>query len=175
MTSRMLDGLGLMLSGDWYRGLEQTMPKGVSDAMKAYRISNEGLTRRNGDVVLPASEISTMDSLFQAIGISPVQQTVTYERQNTVKALTQNFQARTTEIKNQYAKADRQGDLEAKTQAREDWKKLQDARVRNGLDRKPLSDLLKAPAEQRKREKETAGGIPYTKATKKLAQQYSEI
>lgn len=175
MTTRMIDGLGLMLSGDWYRGLEQTVPKGVSDAMKAYRISNEGLTRRNGDVVLPASEISIMDSLFQAIGVSPVQQTVTYERQNAVKALTQNFQDRTTEIKNQYTKADRSQDLDAKAEAREAWKKLQDARVRNGLERKPLSDLLKAPAEQRKREKETAGGVQYTKATKKLAQQYSEI
>lgn len=175
MTSRMIDGLGLMLGGDWYRGLEQTMPKGVADAMKAYRIANEGLTRRNGDIILPASEISTMDSLFQAIGISPVQQTVTYERQNTVKALTQNFQDRTTEIKNQYTKADRAQDAEAKAQAREAWTKLQDARVRNGLQRKPLSDLLKAPAEQRKREKETAGGVQYTKATKKLAQQYSEI
>ena len=175
MVSRMVDGLGLMLSGDWYRGIEQTMPKGVSDAMKAYRIANEGLTRRNGDVVLPASEVSTMDSLFQAIGISPVQQTVTYERQNAVKALTQNFQDRTTELKNQYTKAERQGDLDAKAKARDEWKNLQDARVRNGLERKPLSDLLKAPAEQRKREKETVGGIPYTKATKKLAQQYAEI
>ena len=175
MVSRMIDGLGLMLSGDWYRGLEQTMPKGVSDAMKAYRIANEGMTRRNGDVLIPASEISTMDSIFQGLGVSPVQQTVTYERTNAVKALTENFQARTTEIKNQYTKADRNQDLEAKAEAREAWKKLQDARVRNGLERKPLSDLLKAPAEQRKREKETAGGVQYTKATKKLAQQYSEI
>jgi hypothetical protein len=175
MTSRMIDGLGLMLSGDWYRGIEQTMPKGVSDAMKAWRYANDGVTRRNGDVVIPASEISAWEATMQAMGITPVQVTTTYERQNTVKALTQNFQARTTEIKNQYAKADRQGDVEAKTQAREDWKKLQDARVRNGLERKPLSDLLKAPAEQRKREKETVGGIPYTKATRKLAQQYSEI
>jgi hypothetical protein len=175
MTSRMVDGLGLMAGGDWYRGIEQTMPKGVSDAMKAYRIANEGLTRRNGDVVLPASEVSAMDSLFQAIGISPVQQTVTYERQNAVKTLTDTFQARTTEIKNQYVKAERQNDTEAKAQARAEWNKLQEAKARNGVPRAPLSNLLKAPAEQRKRERETVGGIPYNKATKNLAKQYSEI
>jgi hypothetical protein len=175
MTSRMVDGLGLMLGGDWYRGMEQTMPKGVSDAMKAWRIANEGMTRRNGDIILPASEISTMDSLFQAIGISPVQQTVTYERQNTVKALTDTFQARTTELKNQYTKAVRNGDTAGMNAARESWVKLQAAKAKNGLPRKPLSDLLKAPADQRKRERETVGGIPYTKATKNLAKQYSEI
>jgi len=150
------------------------MPKGVSDAMKAWRIANEGMTRRNGDIILPASEISTMDSLFQAIGISPVQQTVTYERQNTVKALTDTFQARTTELKNQYTKAVRNGDTAGMNAARESWVKLQAAKAKNGLPRKPLSDLLKAPADQRKRERETVGGIPYTKATKKLAQQYAE-
>jgi hypothetical protein len=174
MTSRMIDGVGLMLSGDWYRGLEQTLPKGVGDAIKAYRISQDGMTRRNGDVLLPASEISTIESILQGLGISSVQQNVVYERTNAVKALTQNFQERTTKLKNQYTKADRQGDMDAKAKAREEWKSLQDARVRNGLERKPLSDLLKAPSEQRKREKETVGGIQYTKATKKLAQQYAE-
>jgi hypothetical protein len=174
MTSRMVDGLGLMLSGDWYRGIEQTMPKGISDAMKAYRIADEGLTRRNGDVVLPASEVSTMDSLFQAIGISPVQQTTTYERQNAVKELTKTFQDRTTELKNQYTKAVRNGDNAAMAAARESWTKLQAAKAKNGLQRKPLSDLLKAPAEQRKRERDTVDGVQYTKATKKLAQQYAE-
>jgi hypothetical protein len=175
MTSRMVDGVGLMMGGDWYRGMEQTMPKGISDAMKAYRIANEGMTRRNGDVVLPANEVSAMDSLFQAIGISPVQQTVAYERQNVVKSLTQNFQARTTEIKNQYAKAVRNGDNAGMSQARDAWVKLQAAKAKNGLPRKPLSDLLKAPSEQRKRERETAGGVPYTNATRKLVQQYSEV
>lgn len=175
MTSRMVDGLGLMVSGDWYRGLEQTMPKGVSDAMKAYRIFDEGMTRRNGDVVLPASEVSAMDSLFQAIGISPVKQTVTYERQNAVKALTQNFQDRTTELKNRYTKADRRNDNAAKAEIRAEWNKLQEAKARNGVPRTPLSNLLKAPMEQRKRERETVGGIPYNKATRNLAKQYSEI
>jgi hypothetical protein len=33
------------------------------------------------------------------------------------------------------------------------------------------SDLLKAPAEQRKREKMTVGGVQYTKGTRKLAEE----
>lgn len=171
MTTRMLDGLGLMMSGDWYRGIEQTMPKGISDAMKAYRVATEGMTRRNGDIILPPDEVSGMDTLFQAIGVQPVKQSVTYERQNLMKETTQNFTERTTKIKNDYVKAARAGDTEAQAEAREAWKKLQDVKRREGVNVSPLSDLLKAPAEQRKREKMTIGGVQYTKGTKKLAEE----
>jgi len=171
MTSRMIDGLLLMSSGDWYRGLEMTMPKGVSDAMKAYRVANEGMTRRNGDIILPPDEVSALDTLFQAIGVQPVEQTVTYERQNLMKATTQNFTERTTRIKNDYVKAARAGDTEGQAEAREAWKKLQDVKRREGVNVSPLSDLLKAPAEQRKREKMTVGGVQYTKGTRKLAEE----
>jgi hypothetical protein len=171
MVSRMIDGLGLMMSGDWHRGLEQTMPKGVSDAMKAYRIANEGMTRRNGDIILPPDEVSAMDTLFQAIGVQPVKQTVTYERQTLMKETTQNFTERTTKIKNDYVKAAREGDSEAQGEAREAWKALQEAKKRNGVNTTPLSELLRAPAEQKKREKMTVGGVQYTKGTRKLAEE----
>ena len=174
MASRMIDGLLLMSSGDWYRGIEMTMPKGVSDAMKAYRIANEGMTRRNGDIVLPPDEVSSLDTVFQAIGIQPVKQTVTYERQTLMKETTQNFTERTTKIKNDYVKAARAGDTEAQAEAREAWKKLQDVKRREGVNVSPLSDLLKAPAEQRKREKMTVGGVQYTKGTRKLAEEIAE-
>lgn len=171
MTSRMLDGLGLMLGGNWERGLEQTMPKGISDAMKAYRIANEGMTRRNGDVILPPDEVSGMDTFFQAIGVQPVKQAVAYERQTLMKETMQNFHDRTVKIKNDYVKATREGDSEAQGIAREAWTKLQQVKKQEGVNTTPLSELLKAPAEQRKREKMTMGGVQYTKGTKKLAEE----
>ena len=171
MTSRMIDGLGLMLSGDYQRGLEQTMPKGVSDAMKAYRIANDGMTRRNGDIILPPDEVSTMDALFQAIGVQPVKQTVAYERQTDMKETTENFTERATKIKNDYVKAARKGDTEAQGKAREAWTNLQAAKQRNGVKSSPLSDLMRAPAEQAKRERMTIGGVQYTANTRQLAEE----
>jgi len=171
MATRMIDGLGLMMSGDWYRGIEQTMPKGVSDAMKAYRIANEGLTRRNGDIILPPEEVSSLDTILQGLGIEPVKQAVVYERQNLMKETTKNFVDRTTRIKNDYIKATRAGDSEAQGQAREAWQKLQAVKKENGVNTSPLSELLKAPAEQKKREKMTVGGVQYTKGTRKLAEE----
>jgi hypothetical protein len=170
MTSRVADGMLLMLNGDYYKGIERVMPKGVSDALKAGRQATEGMTRRNGDVVLPESEISAISSVLTGLGVPSVQQSVTYERQNRMRDITENFQERTTRIKNDYAKAVRQKDTAAMQQAREAWTKLQQARQRNGLTPQPVSNLLKAPQEQAQREKRTVGGVQYREGQRKLAE-----
>jgi hypothetical protein len=170
MTSRVADGLILMSKGDYYKGLERVMPKGVSDALKAGRQATEGMTRRNGDVVLPESEIGAVETVLTGLGVPSVQQTVTYERQNRMRDLTKNFQDRTTRIKNDYAQAVRQKDTAAMQDAREAWTKLQQARQRNGLTPQPVSNLLKAPQEQAQREKRTVGGVQYREGQRKLAE-----
>jgi len=174
MTSRVIDGLGLIASGDYYKGVERTMPKGVSDALKAGRQAAEGMTRRNGDVILPNSEISALDTVFTALGVPVVQQAVTYERQNRMRDVTKNFTERTTRIKNDYTKAVREKDTAAMAEARTEWTKLQQARQRNGLKPQPVSTLLKAPQEQREREKRTVGGVAYREGERKLAESIVE-
>ncbi len=170
MSSRVIDGLGLIASGDYYKGVERTMPKGVSDALKAGRQAAEGMTRRNGDVILPDSEIGAIDTVLTALGVPAVKQAVTYERQNRMRDITENFNDRTTRIKNDYAKAVREKDIEGMAEARAAWTKLQQARQRNGLKPQPVSNLLKAPQEQKAREQRTVGGVAYREGQKKLAE-----
>jgi hypothetical protein len=174
MIVRGLDGAQLMLSGDFYKGFELLMPKGISDAMKAYRIADEGMTRRNGDVILPPDEVDSLDAVWQALGIAPVKQTVVYEKRQRFQDMTSNFTDRTTRIKNNYVAAMRKGDTAAAAEAREAWKKLQDAKVKNGLKRSPLSDLLKAPREQQKRERNTRDGIQFNRSTQRAAEEIAE-
>lgn len=170
MTSRVIDGLGLIASGDYYKGIERTMPKGVSDALKAGRQGAEGMTRRNGDVVLPDSEVSALDTVWTAMGLPAVKQAVTYERQNRMRDVTENFNDRTTRVKNDYAKAVREQDTQAMAEARAAWTKLQQTRQRNGLQPQPVSALLKAPQEQKAREKRTVEGVAYRQGQRKLAE-----
>ena len=170
MTSRIIDGLNLIANGDYYKGVERVMPKGVSDALKAGRQAAEGMTRRNGDVVLPDSEINALDTVFTALGVPAVKQAVTYERQNRMRDITENFNDRTTRIKNDYTKAARERDTAAMAEARTAWTKLQQARQRNGLTAQPVSNLLKAPQEQRAREQRTVGGVQYREGQRKLAE-----
>lgn len=170
MTSRVIDGLGLIASGDYYKGIERTMPKGVSDALKAGRQGAEGMTRRNGDVVLPDSEVSALDTVWTAMGLPAVKQAVTYERQNRMRDVTENFNDRTTRVKNDYAKAVREQDTQGMAEARAAWTKLQQTRQRNGLTPQPVSALLKAPQEQKAREKRTVEGVAYREGQRKLAE-----
>jgi hypothetical protein len=156
MTARMLDGLGQMINGDVYRGLEMTLPKGVGDMLKAGRIAGEGLTRRNGDVLLPKEDVSAVQALWSAMGIPAPSIAETYQRKQYATDLEQSMQERSTKLKNQYAKAYRAGDSETMAKTREQWKSLQEARKRNEMKAQPLSTLLKAPQEQLKREKKIA-------------------
>jgi len=174
MSSRIIDGLGLILDGDYYKGVERVMPKGVSDALKAGRQAAEGMTRRNGDVVLPDSEIGAIDTVLTGLGVPAVKQAVTYERQNRMRDITENFNDRTKRIKNDYAKAVREKDTQGMAEARAAWTKLQQTRQRNGLQSQPVSALLKAPQEQKAREQRTVGGVQYREGQRKLAESIAE-
>jgi hypothetical protein len=135
----------------------------LGDVLKAGRETTEGMTRRNGDLMLSPEEISYWETLWQGLGVQSVQKSVVYEQQQRVRNMDDNFQERTTRVKNDYAKAVRQKDTEAMAEARQAWTKLQEARVRNGYTKQPMSSLLKAPQEQSKREKNTAGGVAFNK------------
>jgi hypothetical protein len=132
------------------------------------------MTRRNGDVILPDSEIGAIETVLTGLGVPSAKQSVTYERQNRMRDITENFQDRTTRVKNDYAKAVREKDTAAMAEARTAWTKLQQARQRNGLTPQPMSNLLKAPQEQAQREKRTVGGVQYREGQRKLAESVAE-
>lgn len=175
VANRLFDGLGMALSGDWLRGLEYMLPKGLGDALKAARIQGEGMTRRNGDVILPSDEVSLVESIIQGIGFLPADQAVVYERRNRSYEMDNTMQNRSRQIKQQYAKAVKEGDADAKAEARQAWTKLQEARRRNGYTVQPLSELLKAPQEQSKRERNTVGGVQFNRNTQGFAQQNAAV
>ena len=104
------------------------------------------------------------------MGLPAVKQAVTYERQNRMRDVTENFNDRTTRVKNDYAKAVREQDTQAMAEARAAWTKLQQTRQRNGLQPQPVSALLKAPQEQKAREKRTVEGVAYRQGQQKLAE-----
>lgn len=169
MVARVADGLGQMLGGEWYKGIEQVLPKGLGDAAKAYRISTQGMSRRNGDVVLPADEVSAWEATVQALGIQPVQQSVVMERQQNTLEMNQFYQDRSTKIKAEYVKAMRAGESTAEVRAA--WNKLQEARVKNGYSRQPMSELLRAPQSQAKRAAQTVNGVQFNKTNKRFVEE----
>jgi hypothetical protein len=169
LAQRFADGLKLIGSGEYQRGLEKLAPKGVSDAMKAVRENDEGVTRLNGDVLVPADEIAAWESTAKFFGVPVTSDTkrrfltdVKFEEEKA-------FKDKAAKLKNQYTKARREG--EDTTAIRDKWTKLQDERVSEGFKREPLSSLLQAPQAQAKRERETVGGIQFNKQTRRFTQE----
>jgi len=169
LAQRFADGLKLMAGDEYYRGLEKLAPKGISDAMKAVRENEQGVTRLNGDVLVPADEIAAWESVAKSFGVPVTSDTkrrfltdIKFEEEKA-------FKDKAAKLKNQYTKARREGD--DTSAVREKWNKLQEERVREGFKREPLSNLLQAPQAQAKRERETTGGIQFNKQTRRFTEE----
>ena len=168
LAQRFADGLKLVGSQEYYRGLEKLAPKGISDAMKAVRENEQGVTRLNGDVLVPADEIAAWESVAKGFGVPVTSDTkrrfltdVKFEEETA-------FKNKADKIRNQYLKARKEG--EDTSEMRSQWNKLQDERVKEGFKRQPLSVLLQSAQAQRQRERKTIGGVQYNTSNKKFVE-----
>ena len=152
LVPKAVDGVGLMASGDYYKGLAAIAPTGVANAIKSYDYMNRGLTRRNGDVILSPEDVSFLDATMSALGLPTAKLTDAQFINRTQSEYEQFFKDRSTEIRRDYVEAYKKGDGEGMTEAREAWADMQESRKRNGFKVQPISELFKAPLEQRKRE-----------------------
>ena len=169
---RAADGLSLIRDGQYYRGVEQLMPTGVTNAMKANRFAAEGVTRRNGDVLISSDEISGMQTFWQAIGFQPAELAVRQFRDRVKRETDEKFQGRADKIRGQYLRA--KDDPEVRAKAREQWVELQDARGEAGYRRQPLSSLFRSEQSQRERERNTVGGIQFNRDTRRFVEDLVE-
>jgi transposase len=170
LVPRAIDGARFISEGNYYRGVENFMPKGVSDTLKAYRLANEGVTQRNNDVLLSADELGFADILFQGLGL-PTTKLTEQQFRTGVKIETEEFFSKlTTELKRDYSKAYRENDRATMEAVRQRWKQVQDRRAALGIKKQPLSELLRSPREQRKRERDTVGGVQYSTSTRRFAE-----
>jgi hypothetical protein len=167
---KFVDALGMMSKGDYYKGLELALPNGIANAMKSYRFATEGITMRNGDLVMKPEEISMIDAAFQAVGLPTTTITDRQYTQKVVAEFDKFYASRAGEIKSSYVEGSRQSDAAAMAEARDDWQKLQESRVRNGYKRQSMSELFRAPAEARKRERGVVGGVETTKSNRRFVE-----
>ena len=167
---KFVDALGMMSKGNYYKGLELALPNGMGNVLKSYRFATEGITMRNGDLVMKPEEISMIDAAFQAVGLPTTTITDRQYTQKVVAEFDKFYASRAGEIKSSYVEGSRQSDAAAMAEARDDWQKLQESRVRNGYKRQSMSELFRAPAEARKRERSVVGGVETTKSNRRFVE-----
>jgi hypothetical protein len=172
---KFTDALGMMSKGNYYKGLELALPNGVANVMKSYRFATEGITMRNGDLVMKPEDISLIDAAFQAVGLPTATITDRQYTQKVIAEFDQFYSERAKDIKGSYVEASRSSDSAAMAEARDDWQKLQESRVKNGYKRQSMSELFRAPAEARKRERSVVGGVETTKSNRRFVEQVSSV
>jgi hypothetical protein len=171
----MAEGMGQMSKGDYYKGLELLLPRGVRDAMRAYRMATEGISQKNNDVVMKPSELSIFDVMSQAVGLPSTLLQARQRRVGDVIETQEYYNERTGLIKHQYAAAYKDNDVEEMQDLREEWAQVAAAMRRQGLKPQPLSSLLRAPRDQAKRERETVEGVQTKKSNREFVRQGAQL
>ena len=170
LLPRMADGMQLMNQGQFWKGSEAFMPKGLADLSRSVRQESQGLTNRKGDVLLTPDDLSIVDSFLQGIGVPP---TTTAERGRKagVKYLyEQHVKDRSSQLQREYTAAVKDGDGEARAEVMRMWVELQANRRSHGFQPQPVSTLIRAAQAQAKREQNTIGGIQFNRQNRQYVE-----
>jgi hypothetical protein len=174
LALRALDGINLMRNGDYYRGLEQLLPTGFTNMAKAYRESTDGITKRNGDMLVSPDEINAAEALSTAIGFPTTAKSNRQEDTTAAYDLNTKLMERSKKIKADYLRARKEGDAEGASDARDRWMQLQALRASKGFPRLPLSQLMRTESDQRKRERNTVDGMQFNRDTSRYVRELAE-
>lgn len=168
LVPQMIDGVDMIQHGDYYRGLEQLMPKGISDIMKAYEFSQQGVQDRKGSTVVGKDSFGAGDVLAQALGSRPTAIADPQHDAAVVGKLQQQFKDEANSLKSQFVRA-RKGDGDTDGLV-EKWRSMMDKQRAMGIKPQPLSELYKAPSQMAKRDAMSIDGVQYRKTTRGLVE-----
>lgn len=158
---KFASGVEAFEKGDIYKGVEKFMPSGAANALKAFRVANEGYTLKNGDVMFAPDDINGAALAFDFFGLPSSDMKRMDWLRGQQYELTQFYKDRTKAIAKQYTDAVKDGDTDQASDAREAWIELQASKDRlrylfgdsaDELKRQPLSALMKYPKNQAERE-----------------------
>jgi hypothetical protein len=121
-------------------------------------------------VLLSPDEISYLDALWQGIGLRSSDIARFQEAQSRKFKTEEFFSGKTSSLNKRYLRAYKDRDGAEMRELREEFEELQKLRVEYGLKRQPISNLLKQPQEQAKRERNTIGGVQYTSGNREMVE-----
>ena len=175
LGANLFDGVNLINDGNYYKGLERLMPRGIMAASRSIRETTQGATTRAGDLTVQPIDIGLVETMWGTIGLQPIQKVNRQYANNQMFKDEQFYRDRTSELKRAYIDAYKDRDLVEMSKLKDDWRTLQTVKREKGIKPQPILNLINAPREQAKREQKTVAGIPYTTSTKEQAVRLSEL
>lgn len=151
--------------GEWLRAAGEALPSGFTGAVRGFELATRGLEKKNGDMLL---EPDTLKGLVRAVGFTPTEIRDAQLMNARKFAHEEYFKGRQSSLVRAYNQAAKAKDTSAQTAIVAQWKNLQEAKDRAGFTRTPLTNLLRAPRAQQKREAETVGGVQTTTSNREF-------
>jgi hypothetical protein len=170
MLPNMFDGVGKITQGQYWKGLEELLPRGLKDISKAVRGYNQGVTDNKGNLLVGPGDVGKIASAMQALGLPTTSITERSRASNLVYQAEQHYKDRAGEITREFVAARHDNDTDAMAKARADWMKLQDSRTANGFKRQPLSTLFQAAHQQKTIAQTAINGVRYGRDNKAFVQ-----
>ena len=168
LALRGADALKYMRQGDYYRGVESAMPSGIMGIMKSARFAAAGVTNPKGEMLVKPEEIGVITALVRGLGFTPT----TDARRNTVTSRQygedQYFRERINTLKRQYTEAVRSG--KSVQPVVESWRSMQESQRARGIVVTPLGQLMRAPMQTFKNERDTEGGVQFRRNNRQSVQ-----
>ena len=161
-------GPAYMAKGDYVKGVEYMLPKGLRTMAESWRLATEGYSLPNGDVVADPREFDILDVLVNTLGLHATDIAELKWRRGQQYEMQQWFSKRTTRIRREYIAAHEARDRRKMQELIGEWKDLQDAKDRvrplfrdapHALRRQSARDLTSAVRERDRRERRSRAQI----------------
>lgn len=117
LAYNIADAVNPKVEGYEDRAIERIVPKWMRDPWKATRYAKEGVTTKQGDVVVPRSELSNYEIGLQASGFQPLDVKWQYEKNRSILAEAEKIDRRQGGIRNRWLLAREVEDEEAMAEA----------------------------------------------------------
>jgi hypothetical protein len=159
--SNMIRAHSYATEGNAWRAIEYGLPKGVRSIMESYRLSTEGYSLRNGDVVSSPGDFSGWQLIVNALGVPATSINDIKWRRGQQYELVKWFGEEQSRLRKEYIAARKDGNGAKLKELRSDWQQLQNSKdrvrpffnnERSALKRTSMSSLYKASKKQLERE-----------------------
>lgn len=140
-------GLSFMRDGQYQRGIEQLLPRGPQQAMRSFREAQSGIPSLAGEMRVRPEDLSARELIFSAFGLQPVERSRRqFVMDNRIRD-EEFFDGKSTKLRRMYANATTPAE---KADIRQEWNEHQQARVKAGFKRQPVSSLLRIERDRRR-------------------------
>lgn len=122
MPAQVFTGVNHVRQGEFARGVESMLPKGIRDVLKSARYQREGVLSLRGDPVV--DDLNAWELIGQGAGFAPFRVSEAYEQRSAKTSLQTRILVRRSKIMNRYALGARQQDQDMMREAIRDLQRF---------------------------------------------------